>query len=410
MKGSDFMQRKLLTNGNAFKRTDGRWCGVVWYMDEQGERKRKSFSGTTKQAVNRKMTEYIADFENQIIDSDESKKMLKDSMQKWLQVFKFPSVEPTTYDRCECSAKHQIYPLLGEKTVGDIKAADVKNMLNHWMNKGYAYTTVKKAYVVLNEYFRYLFKEEIISKNPMANVDMIKKSNFLSAQNKENFPTNETVTVFTEEEIEKFKDEAFSTFKDGKRKYQQAGAYILMLNTGLRTGEMLGLLNSDIDLENKTLTVRQGVKEISRRDGADFTSGREIKIGKPKSISSMRTVPLNNTAVEMIKDLRKESYYGENTPLVSDENGDYTRPVNFRKRYYRILKASGLETKGLHSLRHTFATNLVNGIKQPDGSIKSLTPKQVADLLGHSTSQITELYYVKKDTSRLNGITEGFEM
>ncbi len=404
------MQRKLLTNGNAFKRTDGRWCGVVWYMDEQGERKRKSFSGTTKQAVNRKMTEYIADFENQIIDSDESKKTLKDSMQNWLQVFKFPSVEPTTYDRCECSAKHQIYPLLGEKTVGDIKAADVKNMLNHWMNKGYAYTTVKKAYVVLNEYFRYLFKEEIISKNPMANVDMIKKSNFLSAQNKENLPTNETVTVFTEEEIEKFKDEAFSTFKDGKRKYQQAGAYILMLNTGLRTGEMLGLLNSDIDLENKTLTVRQGVKEISRRDGTDFTSGREIKIGKPKSISSMRTVPLNQTAIEMIKDLRTEAYYGENTPLVSDENGDYTRPVNFRKRYYRILKASGLEMKGLHSLRHTFATNLVNGIKQSDGSIKSLTPKQVADLLGHSTSQITELYYVKKDTSRLNGITEGFEM
>ena len=51
------MQKKLLTNGNAFKRTDGRWCGVVWYMDESGERKRKSFSGTTKQEVNKKMTE-----------------------------------------------------------------------------------------------------------------------------------------------------------------------------------------------------------------------------------------------------------------------------------------------------------------------------------------------------------------
>ena len=35
--------RKLLTNGNAFKRTDNRWGGVVWYMDESGERKRKSF-------------------------------------------------------------------------------------------------------------------------------------------------------------------------------------------------------------------------------------------------------------------------------------------------------------------------------------------------------------------------------
>ena len=58
------MQKKLLTNGNAFKRTDGRWCGVVWYMDEHGERKRKSFSGTTKADVNKKITQYIADFEN----------------------------------------------------------------------------------------------------------------------------------------------------------------------------------------------------------------------------------------------------------------------------------------------------------------------------------------------------------
>ena len=74
------------------------------------------------------------------------------------------------------------------------------------------------------------------------------------------------------------------------------------------------------------------------------------------------------------------------------------------------MENAGIETKGLHSLRHTFATNLVNGIKQADGTIKSLTPKQVADLLGHSTSQITEMYYVKKDTERLQGITDGFEM
>ena len=64
------MQKKLLTNGSAFKRTDGRWCGVVWYMDESGERKRKSFSGTTKQEVNKKMTEYIAEFDKMVEASD----------------------------------------------------------------------------------------------------------------------------------------------------------------------------------------------------------------------------------------------------------------------------------------------------------------------------------------------------
>ena len=47
-----------------------------------------------------------------------------------------------------------------------------------------------------------------------------------------------------------------------------------------------------------------------------------------------------------------------------------------------------------------------NGQKQPDGTIKVLSPGQVADLLGRSTSQITELYYLKKDALSLNGITE----
>ncbi len=114
-------------------------------------------------------------------------------------------------------------------------------------------------------------------------MEIMKKSNFLSAQAKENLPESETVTIFTPEEIEKFKAETFSIFKDSKRKYQQAAAYILMLNTRLRTGELLGLLNSDIDLKHKTLTVRQGVKEAYRRSGAEAESDREIKIGKPKS-------------------------------------------------------------------------------------------------------------------------------
>ena len=221
---------------------------------------------------------------------------------------------------------------------------------------------------------------------------------------------NDAITVFTPEEIELFKAECFRTWSNGKRIYQQVGTYSLMLNTGLRTGEMLGFLNSDVDLENKVLHVRQGVKEIYHRNGLAIDSGRDVKVGKLKSATSKRDVPLNATAIEMIEDLRREYYFGPCTPLVCDESGDYTRPVNFRKRYYRILEAAGIQRKGLHALRHTFATNLVNGVKQPDGTIKSLTPRQVADLFGHSTSQITEMYYVKRDNSRLVGATDEFEL
>lgn len=404
------MARVLLTSGNAFKRTDNRWCGVVWYQDEDGERKRKSFSSTTKQGVKDKMTKYIRDFEKQEQEANESNEQLQVSMQRWLEVFKYPTVERTTYDRIENTAKNHIYPALGQKIVSNIKAVDIKKILNEQMMNGYAFTTVKKTRDVFGEYFRYLIEQEVITKNPMQSVPMIRKSNFYAQQGKELLPTTDEITVFTEDEIVKLKSECKRTWGTGKRFYQQSAAYIFMLNTGFRTGEMLGLKNSDIDLENRVVYIQRGAKEIYKRDGVKATSGREVVIGKTKSATSNRVVPLNNTAIEMVKELREEFYFGEDSPLVPDEHGNFTKPSNFRKRFYRILDGAGIEHKGLHSLRHTFATNLVNGVKQPDGTIKSLTPKQVGDLLGHSTSEITERYYVKRDNSRLNGITDGFEM
>ena len=112
------------------------------------------------------------------------------------------------------------------------------------MNEGYAYTTVKKVHNILNEYFRYLTQQELIQRNPINAAPMIKKSNFYAIQEKEDLPTSETVTVFTAEEIEKLKAEAAKAYGTGKKLYRQAGAYILMLNTGLRAGEMLGVLTA----------------------------------------------------------------------------------------------------------------------------------------------------------------------
>ena len=132
--------------------------------------------------------------------------------------------------------------------------------------------------------------------------------------------------------------------------------------------------------------------------------------GQAEIGSSKRSVPLNDTAIAMIQDLRQEAYFGENTPLVTDEHGNFTRPVNFRKRYYRILAAAGIEKKGLHSLRHTFASNLVNGIKQEDGLHKVSHASPGSGLARPQHFTITELYYVKKDTSRLHGITDGFNL
>lgn len=90
------MQKKLLTSGNIFKRTDDRWGGTVWYSDKQGGRKRKSFSGTSKQKVKEKITAYIANFNQALEASDEARQTLQVSMDRWLRVFKFPSPRVST--------------------------------------------------------------------------------------------------------------------------------------------------------------------------------------------------------------------------------------------------------------------------------------------------------------------------
>ena len=70
--------------------------------------------------------------------------------------------------------------------------------------------------------------------------------------------------------------------------------------------------------------------------------------------------------------------------MIPDADGNFTRPLNLRKRVYTILDEAKIEKKGLHSLRHTFATKLVTGVRAEDGSVKALTPRQVADLLEHN--------------------------
>lgn len=75
--------------------------------------------------------------------------------------------------------------------VGDITSADIKALLNHWMNEGYAYTTVKKVYHLLTDYFRHLTQQELLPKNPMDAVPMNKKLNFMASQGKEDKPTSE---------------------------------------------------------------------------------------------------------------------------------------------------------------------------------------------------------------------------
>ena len=402
--------KKLLNNGTVYKHNDNRWGGMVSYHDEQGVYRRKSFCAPTKKAVLKKIGDYIEAFKREVAEADETKKPLRKSMQKWLEVFQYGTVERATYDRKEDCAKHYIYPRIGDMIISEITSADLNGILTQMMNEGYSHSTVKHVYSLFKEYFRYLCYEEHIPKNPMAYVRMIKKANFLAAQGREIIARSDAVTVLNDEEIRRLREAVFTRNRKGALKHQQAAAYLLMLNTGLRTGEVLGLFNSDIDLDKRELSVTRAVKEVGKRDKDGAACGTELIVGGMKTAASKRTIPLNSTAIEMILILRTERYFGADSPLISNQVGDFTRPSTFRSRWYTLLDFAGISHKGLHSLRHTFATRLINGVEDENGNLKTLTVKQVADLLGHTTSSVTEKYYVRREPDKLCGITDEFEL
>ena len=392
--------KKLLNKGTVYKRNDNRWGGAVRYCDEQGVTRRKGFCAPTKKALLRKINDYIINFQKEIAEADLTHQPLKKVIQKWLVIFRYPSVEKATFDRQESIINLYIIPKIGEKIVADITAGDLNDLLTDMMFQGYSHETVKHTYTTLNQFFRYLCQEDRIPVNPMARVRMIKKVNFLSAQGKAYLPPSDCITVLTEEEIERIKSKLSS--------HKQSSAYILMLNTGLRTEELLGLLNSDIDLYNSVMYINRAVKEVKKRDGNLSAAGKEIIVGKLKTASSKRAVPLNKTAIEMIRKLREDNYFGNDSPLIADKHGGFLRPSTFRSRWYSLLDDAKVSHKGLHSLRHTFATRLINGVKDKDGILHTLSVKQVADLLGHTTTSVTEKYYVKRELKNLQGVTDDF--
>ena len=103
----------------------------------------------------------------------------------------------------------------------------------------------------------------------------------------------------------------------GVRKYAPCPLYIARQ---CRVGEMLGVLNRDIDLVGRVLHLQRGVKVVNKRNGVELLDGStEVKVGKLKSATSKRDIPLNDVAIQMIKELREEFYFGEDNSCIKNK-------------------------------------------------------------------------------------------
>lgn len=362
--------RREKGTGNIYQRNNGTWVGRLTIGKKpDGSPLIKYFSGKTQSEVKRKIREY-----NQISAKIEPQKItVEEYIKNWMILYKKDSLKPNSYDRLENTVNYQVIPFIGDIQLQQLSSDDIQKMLSTLKSNGLAYSTIKKAYDAVNAVLKHAAVKEDILKNPMLLVKMPEKKLFQSKE----------IRFFTRDEAVAITEESMRLYSTGKPVYTYGDLYILMLNTGIRLGEAIGLEKQDWDRECKKLHIRRNIQIVKNRKGADSVGGYYLAVNTTKTSSGTRDIPLNKNATEALERLQARN--PDSKYIAPTKNGEISMPANIQRGFKHLLENIGIERAGVHSLRHTFASFLF---------ANQVDVKTVQKLLGHASIQITLNTYI----------------
>lgn len=281
----------------------------------------------------------------------------------WISEIKGNSIRPNTIRNYTERYTQNVHDLIGNMLLKDVKPLHCQNILNK-MADSYCNSTIKQTGHTLYGMFDSAVENELIFRNPMTKT-------VRCTSGKESKP----IRVLTVEEQKLFLETVKSTSN-----YNQ---YALLLQTGLRTGEMIGLRWSDIDFEKKVI-------HISRTMEYRYSVG-EWRTGEPKSKSGYRDVPLTQEAIHILEEQKEKlKNISPTLPEFSDmvflsRKGEPTKNSAYDTKINYYCKKANIPNFSMHTLRHTFATRCIEG---------GMRPKTLQIILGHSNIGITMNLYV----------------